>query len=150
MAIVGILGQAGGGGGISFPSTPSAGDTKLFAAINRWPITTTSYANKGYGITINETGVYRFSYSAAASDSGGTSYARLINNGVEVTGSEISSTSATPVIKTIDVSCSAGDVINLQGKRVGTYVVSVNGFMVSILAEDAQDAINDILTATAI
>lgn len=152
MALVAILGQTGGDG-ITFPATPSAGDTPIFALYESMTSgTSTSFVNKGRTLTFVKAGTYRISFNLRSGALGNNVEARLVKNGTEISGSLISSTSTEAgTRKTIDVNCAAGDVVNLQLRRIGT---ASNAFtdllIVSILAADMQNAINEIVTAAAV
>lgn len=150
--MVGILGQSGGGG-ISFPSTPSAGDTPIFALYESMTSgTSTSFVNKGRTLTFAKAGAYRISFNLRSGAYGNNVEARLVKNGTEISGSLMSSTSIEAgVRKTIDVTCAAGDVINLQLRRIGTASNAFADFLiVNILAADVQSEIDKIMTVAAV
>jgi hypothetical protein len=136
------------GGGVEFPSTPSAGDTPIYAKTGYASTISTSYVNAGagWGFVAQKSGVYRIHYIACGNNNN-TGYAQLVINGVAVTNSQISSGSS--VSKTMDIALTAGQRLDLQIKAASaSWGASTRNFVVSILAAEVQTAINDILTAT--
>lgn len=148
MAYVNIRGQTGGG--ISFPDAPSAGDTPLFATVNRYSTDSTAYTNVGPAITINKGGTYRFTIYYLTAAGATTVFARYTKNGTLVSGSESSTINTVGLIKTIDITCSAGDVIRLQMMQstTGAARAYCYGMNVTILAADVQSAIDEIIAVS--
>jgi hypothetical protein len=147
-------------GGVAFPDTPSAGDTVVYAKLpgTLASIASASYAyvGAGYGFTANKSGVYRVKYliSNTQSSSSSYTYAKLQKNGVDVANSEISAngpaySASFHVSKIIDVSLSSGDTIKLFGRYVESAGLVIY-FVVSILADEVQGAISEMLTPTTI
>ncbi len=136
--------------GVSFPETPSAGDTPLFAKLALWTMTGATYTNVGYTITIHKNGVYRFNYAVVCPAGTASCYGRLVLNGTEVSGSEAVPTNNTTIFKTIDLTCTVGDIVNTQAKGSASTQSHIRGLIVSILAGDVQTEINGIITAAAV
>ena len=142
----------GGGGGISFPSTPSAGDTPLFAALTTKSANSTNWTNLFATFTIKKAGTYRFKYAAQDISSNLYTYAHLAKNGTEVADSLITIGSGIKSVymKTIDVACAQNDVIAYQMRVVNSGNGVSLGLVVSILADDVQAGINDVMTIVTI
>lgn len=151
MAIVGILGQSGGG--ISFPATPSAGDTPILVYNGFYSLTTSYAAAPLFGFTANIAGTYRITYCASGyvATSAGLQM-KLQKNGVDVVDSEITTSVSgiTPSTKTIDVALAEDDVIRVWTRRTGaTSYSSLNTLVVSLLAADVQTEMDKYITQVA-
>lgn len=139
------------GGGVEFPSAPTAGDTPIWfssSAISL-SITNTWKDIPTRTITIKKAGTYRFKYTVAMYGSAGPNYARLVKNGTEVSSSIHSCTNGEASLKVIDVACAANDVIKEQGMTDSNNGQAFTAFpflMVSVLAADVQSAISEIVT----
>ena len=139
------------GGGLSLPSTITAGDQIIYAMTAVGAYTTGSTyttMGAGWGITAIKAGTYRFTYKAGVWSNSGQVYARLLKNGTtEVAGSEITTQSnGNHIAKTIDVALNAGDVIQVQIKSGGT-VVGISCFLVGVAGGDVQTELSTYVTA---
>ena len=125
-----------GGGGISLPQTIEAGDTFIYTNLAFVTVSGSTYVDfgSGHAVTILKSGIYRFKYGIYRPGSEGTSYARLTKNGVAVASSEVGAPAS--IYKTIDVSCTAGDVIRLQGRNTNFNSATCPFFGCAILVED--------------
>ena len=147
MAVVGILGQTGGG--VALPATIAAGDTvihSIFGDKTGAPPTDGVYVNVGtnYGFTVIKAGTYRFKYDNKRLNTALTANVRLTKNGSEVATSVLANSNhMTATHKTIDVSLAAGDAIRLQWEYYDATAYLTNTyFIVSILAADMQTELN--------
>lgn len=140
------------GGGVEFPSAPSAGDTVIFAVSETGTMASSasSYTDMGYVFTANNAGTYRFKYNVRIT-AAATAYARLTKNSSEVSGSAINTTSQTyGTSKVIDVACNAGDIVKFQMYRASSGFALTDALIVSILAADVQAEINNMLTVATV
>ena len=141
------------GGGVDFPSTPSAGDTPIYAKQgigNPTSAGTYTYLGVGWGFTTQKAAALRILYSAACRQ-GYISGLKLRKNGVDITDSLITGSSYY-ISKSIDITVATGDRVELWGmyelKGEFAGVCAVQKFEVFISAPEVQAAINDILTPT--
>ncbi|HWS31057.1 MAG TPA: hypothetical protein VN512_13205 [Clostridia bacterium] len=134
--------------GVNFPSMPSAGDTPLFAALATKTVSSINWTNLFATFTIKNAGTYRFKYAVQNSSANLFTYAHLAKNGTEVTNSlvTISAGNTGVVVKIIDVACALNDIMNFQMRAVNSGSGYSHGLVVSILADDVQAGINDVMT----
>ena len=112
-------------------------------------LATTTYANFGGTFTIKKAGVYRIKYGMKGDKIAPYyGYARLTKNGTAESGSEIASTGGSTTLKTIDITCSANDVIRFQGRCTDPdtrSAVIIDFVAISIASSDVQTAIAELV-----
>lgn len=131
--IVGTHECSGGGSG-GLPDTIVAGDTPILGAFGGKNITTTSGTDTGLSVTIPKDGTYRFYIMATQKSTysygTGTPTVYLYKNGSSAASGSVASTQTSPV--SVDLACSAGDVVQVYGKAVSSGYTTI-GVMVQAL-----------------
>ncbi len=133
-------------GGVSLPSTITAGDTVIYAGISNGEYTQSqSYVNTSLGFTTVRAGIYRLTYQVGSF--GQTAgQARITLSNVAVSGSEVPLTNLAS--KTIDIAISVGVTVQLQHLvQNANYRAWAPILKASILAPAIQTQYNKILTS---
>ena len=108
---------SGGGGGL--PDVIAAGDTPVLLDTKTWYIEDNGNLQKSdLSLTIPRAGTYRFKWNLIGEYSNGTLHSKLYKNGIAVTSDITYKTPGSPDyiwsnIVSADVTCAAGDVIEL-------------------------------------
>lgn len=123
-----------GASGDGLPDTIVAGDTPILADWTGGSASTTEFTDTGLTVTVPKDGTYRFymfAYKSSTSTMGGSPTITIYKNGI-ASGSEI--TVSNTNVYSVDVECSAGDVVSVWGKGVkASYGNTVYGVTVSAL-----------------
>ncbi len=145
------------GGGVEFPSTPSAGDTPIFSyhvPRDASGALITYAAVPFYGFTVQISGTYRIKYTIVgytAAASGAPINIELQKNGTDVSNSQYTLNLGQNILnagsKTIDLNLAANDVIRALMMRNGnTAYFGPSSLVVSLLAADIQTEMNKYVT----
>lgn len=149
-----IVSDFQGGGGVEFPAVVEAGDAPIaFKAYPEYAFTNNIPSSRidipGRSFTMHKAGAYRFTYTLHNKESSGNMSFYMVVDDAIVTGSNVSVGAYQHILKVVDVVCVAGSVIKHQVSTTGSYKnVGKSVCAVSILADDIQAVIDEILTPT--
>lgn len=137
VSIFGVSGSyEGEGGSGGAPSTIVAGDTPVASSSTlAATINSTSMTATGISITIKKAGTYRFKFGAGRTSTSGTWTTQLYKNGSAISGATATWSSYQGTC-TKDVSCAAGDVIQIYGRSRSTYYRLIVGQLVACIDWD--------------
>ena len=128
--------SSSGGGGITIPSTITAGDTPvLFSSTMAHTCTSTSATATGISITVPRAGTYRFKFSCARTNTSGTWTAQLYKNGSAVSNATATWSSYQGSYSG-DIQCAANDKIEIYAKSRGTSYRLITGQLIACINWD--------------
>lgn len=129
-----IKGYGQGGGGL--PDVIVAGDTPVLASsVLSVIVNTTTITATGIKVTIPIDGTYRFKFSCGRTNTTDDWTTQLYKNDVVVSGATaIWSTYAGEC--TVDISCSAGDIIEIYARSRGTNYRNIIGQLIACIDWD--------------
>lgn len=123
-------------GGVSVPSTITAGDTPvLFSSTMAHTCTSTSATATGISITVPRAGTYRFKFSCARTNTSGTWTAQLRKNGTAVSGATATWNQYQGSYSG-DVQCNANDKIEIYSQSRGTSYRLITGQLIACIDWD--------------
>ena len=107
-------------GDIELPDTITAGDTTVLSSSTLvYTCTSTSMTATGISVTIPRDGTYRFKFSVGRTNTSGTWTAQLYKNGTAISGATATWNQYQGTY-TGDITCSAGDKIEIYARSRGT------------------------------
>ena len=107
-------------GGITIPSTITAGDTPVLSSSTMaHTCTSTNMTATGISVTVPRAGTYRFKFSCGRTNTSGTWTAQLYKNGSAISGATATWSSYQGTY-TGDISCAANDKIEIYVKSRGS------------------------------
>ena len=124
-------GDGQGGGGL--PDTIAAGDTPVLASsVMSKIIATTTVTATGIKVTVPKTGTYRFRFSCGRTNTSDDWTTQLYKNNTSVSGATVIwSTYAGEC--TADISCSAGDTVEIYARSRGSNYRNIVGQLIACI-----------------
>lgn len=123
-------------GGITVPSTITAGDTPvLVSSTMAYTCTSTSMTKTGISVTVPRAGTYRFKFSCGRTNTSGTWTAQLYKNGSAVSGATATWSSYQGTYNGT-VTCSAGDTIEIYARSRGSSYRLIVGHLTACIDWD--------------
>lgn len=131
ISIFGVTGTYDGA-----PSTIVAGDTAVLSSSTMaYTTTSTSMTATGISISIPKAGTYRFKFSCGRTSTSGTWTAQLYKNGSAVSGAT-ATWSQYQGTCSVDITCNAGDTIEIYARSRGSNYRSIVGQLVACIDWD--------------
>ena len=125
-------GQGGSSGG-GLPDTVEAGDTPVVSSAKLvTTLATVDNTATGISVIVPKSGTYRFKFSCGRTNTTGDWTTQLYKNGVAVSGATVMWNSYQGSC-TADISCDAGDSIEIYGFTRGTNYRSIIGQLVGCI-----------------
>lgn len=118
------------------PSSIVAGDTPVLSSSKLvYTCTATSMTATGISVSITKAGTYRFKFSCGRTSTSGTWTTQLYKNGSAVSGATVTWSSYQGTC-TADISCSAGDTIEIYARSRSTSYRNIVGQLVACIDWD--------------
>lgn len=126
----------GAGGGLTIPTTITAGDTPvLFSSTMAHTCTSTTATATGISITVPRAGTYRFKFSCARTNTSGTWTAQLRKNGTAVSNATATWNQYQGSYSG-DIQCNANDKIEIYATSRGTSYRLITGQLIACINWD--------------
>ena len=123
-------GSSSGGG---LPDTVEAGDTPVVSSSKLvTTLATVDNTATGISVTVPKSGTYRFKFSCGRTNTTGDWTTQLYKNGVAVSGATVTWSSYQGSC-TADISCNAGDTVEIYGRSRGTNYRNIIGQLVACI-----------------